>query len=109
MVVRVVTRAEYGGTRPDHNQILFTVFTNANQIMLGVVDDGENTVQGSGMEINIASSSAVRCKAAKAVFAVVETGTPLRTAPARIDLFQESAMVKILTTELLKGRHRGCG
>jgi hypothetical protein len=52
--------AEHGKTRPYHVQFLFTVFSNANQVMLVVVDDGYNTVQGSVIEINKASSLTVR-------------------------------------------------
>jgi hypothetical protein len=81
---------EHGTTPPHHFQYLFTVFTNANQVRLDVVDE-YNKIQGSVMEINKASSSTVRRKTAEGIFAVVDEGA-VWAASAKTDLSRESAM-----------------
>ena len=90
--IRAVSMAEHGETRSHDSQKPFTIFTNANKVMWGVVDGGDNAVRGSFMEINKASNSTVELKAAEAVFVVVVRGA-LSTTSARIDLFPESATI----------------
>ena len=41
---QVATMVEHGGTQLHRIQELFTVFTSANQVRLGVVDSGDNSV-----------------------------------------------------------------
>ena len=102
--IRAVTMAEHGETRPHYIQKLFTIFTNANNVMWGVVGGGHNTVRGSFMEINKASNKTDGCKAAEGLFVVVVTGAVWATS-ARIDLFPESVTVGRLTKALLRERN----
>src|SRR5580700_8101655 len=66
--------AEYGKTRPHHIQILFTVFSKANQVKLEVVNGGGSTQYSGGLWRSVSGNPTVSCKAAEGVFAVVDMG-----------------------------------